>query len=152
MTIPGVGPVTAMALLALAPPLAEFRRGRDLSAWLGLVPRQHTTAGKPRLGKISKMGQRDLRRLLVCGAMSVIQNAVRRGGAVRDPWLADLLARKPRKLVAVALANRMARIAWAVTTRQESYRAPAGRLSARRRQPSPDRDPGRAEMRGSQDG
>lgn len=124
-SIPGVGPVTAMALLALAPPLAEFRRGRDLSAWLGLVPRQHTTAGKPRLGKISKMGQRDLRRLLVCGAMSVIQNAVRRGGTVRDPWLADMLARKPRKLVAVALANRMARIAWAVTTRQESYRAPA---------------------------
>ena len=124
MTIPGVGPVTAMALLALAPPLAEFRRGRDLSAWLGLVPRQHTTAGKPRLGKISKMGQRDLRRLLVCGAMSVIQNAVR-GGAVRDPWLADMLARKPRKLVAVALANRMARIAWALTAKQEIYRAPA---------------------------
>ena len=125
MTIPGVGPVTAMAIQAFAPPLDGFRRGRDFSAWLGLVPRQHTTAGKPRLGKISKMGQRDLRRLLVCGAMSVIQNAVRRGGTVRDPWLADMLARKPRKLVAVALANRMARIAWAVTTRQESYRAPA---------------------------
>jgi len=125
MTIPGVGPVTAMALLALAPPLAEFRRGRDLSAWLGLVPRQHTTAGKPRLGKISKMGQRDLRRLLVCGAMSVIQNAVRRGGTIDDPWLADMLARKPRKLVAVALANRMARVAWALTAKQESYRTPA---------------------------
>ena len=123
MGIPGVGPITALALLALAPPLSEFRRGRDLSAWLGLVPRQHTTAGKPKLGKISKMGQRDLRRLLVCGAMSVIQNAVRRG-TVRDPWLADMLARKPRKLVAVALANRMARIAWAVTAKQESYRAP----------------------------
>ena len=125
MSIPGVGPITALALLALAPPLGEFRRGRDLSAWLGLVPRQHTTAGKPKLGRISKMGQRDLRRLLVCGAMSVIQNALRRGGTVRDPWLADMLARKPRKLVAVALANRMARIAWAVTTKQESYRAPA---------------------------
>ncbi len=125
MSIPGVGPITALALLALAPPLSEFRRGRDLSAWLGLVPRQHTTAGKPKLGRISKMGQRDLRRLLVCGAMSAIQNAVRRGGKATDPWLADMLARKPRKLVAVALANRMARIAWAVTARQESYRAPA---------------------------
>ena len=124
MTIPGIGPVTAMAIQALAPPLAGFRRGRDFSAWLGLVPRQHSTAGKPRLGRISKMGQRDLRRLLVVGAMSVIQNAVR-NGTVSDPWLADMLARKPRKLVAVALANRMARIAWAVTTKQESYRAPA---------------------------
>ena len=123
MTVPGIGPITAMALLALAPPLAGFRRGRDLSAWLGLVPRQHTTAGKPKLGKISKMGQRDLRRLLVCGAMSVIRNAVR-GRAVDDPWLARMLAEKPRKLVAVALANRMARIAWAVTAKQESYRAP----------------------------
>ena len=71
MTVPGVGPITALALQALAPPLASFRRGRDFSAWLGLVPRQHTTAGKPRLGKVSKMGQRDLRRLLVVGAMSV---------------------------------------------------------------------------------
>ena len=124
MTIPGVGPVTALALLAFAPPLSEFRRGRDFSAWLGLVPRQHSTAGKPRLGKISKMGQRDLRRLLVCGAMSVIRNAGR-NGAVRDPWLAAMLARKSKKLVAIALANRMARIVWAVTAKQESYRAPA---------------------------
>ena len=124
MTIPGVGPVTAMAIQAFAPPLHGFRRGRDFSAWLGLVPRQHTTGGKPRLGRISKMGQRDLRRLLVVGAMSVIRNATR-GGTVRDPWLADMLARKPRKLVAVALANRTARIAWAVMTKQQSYRAPA---------------------------
>ena len=125
MTIPGVGPVTAMALLALAPPLTEFRRGRDFSAWLGLVPRQHTTAGKPRLGKISKMGQRDLRRLLVLGAMSVVKSAAR-GGAVRDPWLAGMLARKTsKKPIAVALANRTARIVWAMTTKQESYRAPA---------------------------
>ena len=126
MTVPGVGPVTAMAIQAFAPPLDGFRRGRDFSAWLGLVPRQHTTAGKPRLGKISKMGQRDLRRLLVCGAMSVIRNAVRRGGTIDDPWLADMLARKTsKKLIAVALANRMARIVWAMTTRQENYRAPA---------------------------
>ena len=124
MTVPGVGPVTAMALQAMAPPLASFRRGRDFSAWLGLVPRQHTTGGKPRLGKVSKMGHRDLRRLLVVGAMSVIQNSVRHG-VVPDPWLAGMLACKPRKLVAVALANRMARILWALATRKETYRAPA---------------------------
>ncbi len=125
MTIPGVGPVTAMAIQAFAPPLDGFRRGRDFSAWLGLVPRQHTTAGKPRLGRISKMGQRDLRRLLVLGAMSVVRSAGRHD-TVRDPWLAGMLAtRKPKKLIAVALANRTARIAWAMTTRQQSYRAPA---------------------------
>ena len=69
MTIPGIGPITAMALQAFAPPMESFQRGRDFSAWLGLVPRQHTTGGKPRLGKISKMGQRDLRRLLITGIM-----------------------------------------------------------------------------------
>ena len=126
MTVPGVGPVTALALQALAPPLETFRKGRDFAAWLGLTPRQHSTAGKPRLGKISKMGQKDLRRLLVVGAMSVIQNAVRRGKC-DDPWLARLLASKPgkRKLVAVALANRMARILWALAVKKETYRAPA---------------------------
>ncbi|MYF08059.1 MAG: IS110 family transposase [Rhodospirillaceae bacterium] len=124
MSVPGIGPVCALAIQAFAPPLEGFGRGRDFAAWLGLVPRQHTTGGKPRLGRISKMGQRDLRRLLVVGAMSVIQNAVRRG-KIDDPWLAGMLARKPRKLVAVALANRMARIAWALTIKQESYRAPA---------------------------
>ena len=123
MTIPGVGPITAMALQAFAPPMESFRRGRDFSAWLGLVPRQHTTGGKPRLGKISKMGQRDLRRLLITGAMSVVRNAARRGETT-DPWLASMLARKPRMLVAVALANRMARITWALTTKKENYRAP----------------------------
>ena len=82
MTIPGIGPITAMAFQAFAPPMEGFRRGRDLSAWLGLVPRQHTTGGKPRLGKISKMGQRDLRRLLITGAMAVVQacNPTRRDG------------------------------------------------------------------------
>ena len=79
MTIPGVGPFTAMALQALAPPMESFRRGRDFAAWLGLVPRQHTTGGKPRLGRISKMGQRDLRRLLITGAMAVVRHAARRG-------------------------------------------------------------------------
>ena len=124
MTIPGIGPICAMAIQAFAPPMENFRRGRDFSAWLGLVPRQHTTGGKPRLGRISKMGQRDLRRLLIIGAMAVVRWAVRRG-ETRDPWLARMLARKPRKLVAVALANRMARIAWALMTNNEVYRPPA---------------------------
>ena len=124
MTIPGVGPVTAMALQAFAPPMESFRRGRDFSAWLGVVPSQHTTGGKPRLGKISKMGQRDLRRLLITGAMAEVRWAIRRS-ATRDPWLARMLERKPRKLVAVALANRMARIIWALMTKREIYRAPA---------------------------
>ena len=126
MTIPGVGPISAMALQAFAPPMESFRRGRDFSAWLGLVPRQHTTGGKPRLGRISKMGQRDLRRLLIIGAMAVVSSAVRRG-ETNDPWLARMLARKPRMLVAVALANKMARIVWALMTRKETYRgfAPA---------------------------
>ena len=124
MTIPGVGPITALAIQAFAPPMESFRRGRDFSAWLGLVPRQHTTGGKPRLGRISKMGQRDLRRLLITGAMAVIRHAIRRGETT-DPWLARMLAHKPKMLVAVALANRTARIMWAVTTQKEIYRARA---------------------------
>ena len=124
MSVPGIGPISAMAIQAFAPPMESFRRGRDFSAWLGLVPRQHTTGGKPKLGKISKMGQRDLRRLLITGAMTVVRWAVRRG-VTTDPWLAGMLARKPRMLVAVALANRMARIVWALLTEKESYRAPA---------------------------
>ena len=124
MTVPGIGPITAMAIQAFAPPMESFQRGRDFSAWLGLVPRQHTTGGKPRLGKISKMGQRDLRRLLITGAMAVVRWSVRRG-RTDDPWLARMLACKPRMLVAVALANRMARIVWALMTKREIYRAPA---------------------------
>ena len=124
MSIPGVGPVCASAIQAFAPPMASFRRGRDFSAWLGLVPRQHSTGGKPRLGRISKMGQRDVRRLLITGAMSVVRWAARRG-APPGSWLARMLARKPRMLVAVALANRMARIAWALMTNREFYREPA---------------------------
>ena len=124
MTIPGIGPITALAIRAFAPPMESFRRGRDFSAWLGLVPRQHTTGGKPRLGGISKMGQRDLRRLLITGAIAVVRHAIRRG-ETSDPWLAGVIARKPMMLVSVALANRTARIVWAVTTKKESYRAHA---------------------------
>ena len=124
MSIPGVGPITASAIRAYAPPVESFRRGRDFSAWLGLVPRQHSTGGKSRLGRVSKMGQRDVRRLLITGAMSVIRQAVRRG-APPGSWLARMLARKPRMLVAVALANKMARIAWALMRNKEVYREPA---------------------------
>ena len=124
MTIPGIGPITARALQAYAPPMESFRRGRNFSAWLGLVPRQHTTGGKPRLGRISKMGQRDLRRLLITGAMAVVHHESRRGEA-SDPWLARMLARKPKMLVAVALANKTARVVWALTTKKEIYRARA---------------------------
>ena len=123
MTVPGIGPITAMALQAFAPPMESFRRGRDFAAWVGLVPRQHTTGGKRRLGKISKMGQRDLRRLLITGAMAEIRWAIRRG-MQEGSWLARMLARKPRKLVAVALANKMARIVWALMTKKETYRNP----------------------------
>ena len=124
MSIPGVGPITASAIQAFAPPVERFRRGRDFSAWLGLVPRQHSTGGKPRLGGISKMGQRDVRRLLISGAMSEIRWAGRRRKPP-CPWLARMLARKPRKVVAVALANRMARIAWALMRNKDVYREPA---------------------------
>ena len=97
MTIPGVGPVIATALDALAPPAEAFTRGRDFSAWLGLTPRQHSTGGKTRLGKTSKMGQRDLRRLLIIGASSVVRWA-RRHGAPVGSWLARMTGRKPQML------------------------------------------------------
>ena len=118
---PGIGPITALALEAFAPPMEGFRRGRDFSAWLGLVPRQHTTGGKPRLGRIPKMGQRDLGRLLITGAMTVVRHAAR-GGEKTDPWLDGMLERKSKKVVAVALANRMARRVWVLATRKETYR------------------------------
>ena len=121
--IPGIGPVCAMAIQAFAPPMEGFRRGRDFSAWLGLVPRQCSTGGKPKLGRISKMGQRDLRRLPVAGAIAVIRWASRRG--TDDPWLAALLTRKPPMPAAAALANKMAQVVWAVVTKKEFYKAPA---------------------------
>ena len=104
-------------------PQKQFRRGRDFAAWLGLVPRQHSTGGKQKLGKTSKMGQRDIRRLLVIGATAVIRWASRRG-APKGSWLARMLERKPIPVVAVALANKMARGIWAMLTRGEDYRGP----------------------------
>ncbi len=122
-TMPGIGPIGALAIETFAPPMNQFRRGRDFAAWLGLVPRQHSSGGKQRLGKTSKMGQRDIRRLLVTGAMSVIRWALRRG-APRNPWLERLLERKPPMVAAFALANKMARSIWAMLTRGEDYRDP----------------------------
>lgn len=122
-TMPGVGPITALAVETFAPPMEQFRRGRDFAAWLGLVPRQHSTGGKQKLGKTSKMGQRDIRRLLITGALAVIRWASRRG-APKGSWLARMLERKPPTVVAVALANKMARGIWAMLTRGEIYRGP----------------------------
>lgn len=127
-TMPGVGPITALALETFAPDLTSFRRGRDFAAWLGLVPRQHSTGGKPRLGKTSKMGQRDIRRLLISGAMAVLQ-AVERLGSPNHGWLVRLRGRKPRMVAAVALANKMARGLWAMMTKQEDYRNPAATVA-----------------------
>lgn len=118
ITIPGFGPILSSALAAMLVDPASFRSGRDFSASLGLVPRQSGTGGKLRLGPISKRGNGYLRRLLVNGAMSVLNS--RR--AKQDPWLVKLLETKARKLAAVALANKMARIAWAVMRRQEDFR------------------------------
>ena len=123
-TMPGVGPVTAMAVEAFAPPMESFRRGRDFAAWLGLVPKQHSTGGKQRLGKTSKMGQRDIRRLLIVGAMSVVRASGRKG-APDGSWLQKMLGKKPRLVVAIALANRMARQLWAMLVKDENFRDPA---------------------------
>ena len=123
MTIPGIGPISAAAMMAFAPPPESFAKGRDFAAWMGLTPRQHSSGGKERLGRTSKMGQRDLRRLLITGAMAVVRWATRRG-APEGSWLWRMLQRKPRMLVAVALANRMARIAWALMAKGGVYKDP----------------------------
>lgn len=123
MTIPGVGPITAMALQAFAPDMKSFENGRHFAAWLGLVPKQKSTGGKSILGRTSKMGQRDIRRLLISGAMAVV-SARARNGAAEGSWMARMLASKPKKLIAVALANKMARMMWAVTTKRQDYCAP----------------------------
>lgn len=123
-TMPGVGPLTALAVDAFAPDMGQFKCGRDFAAWLGLVPRQHSSGGKERLGRISKAGQADIRRLLIIGAMTRIMGR----GRDRIPaegWIGRMLARKPKMLVGIALANRMARQIWAMMTKGEDYRDPA---------------------------
>ena len=124
MTIPGIGPITATAITALAPPPETFAKGRDFAAWVGLTPRQHSTGGKQKLGAISRMGERTLRRLLIIGSSAVVLQMSKRG-APKGSWLEQMLARKPRMLVTVALANKTARIVWALLMKNENYQAPA---------------------------
>lgn len=120
-TVPGVGPVTAGAIMAFAPDLRTFASGRNFAAWLGPVPRQRSTGGKTRHGGVSKMGQTDIRTLLILGAMGRIRWIVRKG-VMPDNWLGRVVARKPRMVVAVALANKMARNIWAMMTTEQNYR------------------------------
>src|SRR3954452_24487533 len=124
MTIPGIGPIAATAITALVPAPEGFRAGRDFAAWLGLTPLQKSTGGKQRLGAISKMGERTIRRLLILGASAVVRWAGQRGTPAGS-WLARMLARKPKMLVTVALANKTARIVWALLVKGGVYRAPA---------------------------
>ncbi len=118
--IPGVGPITALSF-ALTVDVSQFRSGRHLAAWLGLTPKQKSTAGKPRLGGISRQGNERLRQLLVLGATAVVRT-VKPGSRHASAWLLGLLQRRPRKLAAVALANKMARVVWAMMTSGEAYR------------------------------
>ncbi len=126
--IPGVGPLIATALVASIPDPHAFRSGRDLSAWIGLVPRQSSTGGKQRLGHISKAGNRYLRTLLVVGALSVIRRA-KENGTTRRAWLLALMERRSTKVAAIALANKIARIAWAIMVRGTRYREPVQQVA-----------------------
>jgi transposase len=118
---PGVGPALATALVATVADPKAFRSGRNFSAWIGLVPRQHSSGGKDRLGSISKQGDRYLRSLFVAGALAVIRYA-KIHGTKRRPWLAALLARRPTKVAAIALANKIARMTWAMMAKGERYK------------------------------
>jgi error-prone DNA polymerase len=127
-TIPGVGPITASLIAATVVDISLFKSARHFAAWLGLVPRQYSTGGKTRLGRITKTGNREIRRLLVLGATSMVYRAPQ-WNSVIGAWTRGVLERRPVRLVTVALANKMARIAWALMTRKEVYRA-KGRLAA----------------------
>jgi transposase len=122
-SIPGIGLIGATAIAATVTDPTAFRSGRDFAAWIGLVPRQDSTGGKQKLGPISKQGDRYLRRILVVGAHAVLKLAKQK--PEKYPWLTQLLARKPFKVVAVALANKMARVAWALLAHGGTYRRPA---------------------------
>ena len=127
-TIPGVGPITASLIAATVVDIGLFKSARHFAAWLGLVPRQYSTGGKTRLGRITKTGNREIRRLLVLGATSMVYRAPQWNSVV-GMWTRGILERRPVRLVTVALANKMARIAWALMTRKEVYRA-NGRVAA----------------------
>ena len=120
--IPGIGPIVATALVAEIGDWKQFRSGRNLAAWIGLVPKQHSTGGKERLGSITKQGNRYLRWLLVAGAMAVIRHARQHG--TNRAWLTRIMARRPAKVAAVALANKIARMAWAIMARGERFARP----------------------------
>ena len=120
--IPGIGVIGATAIVATVADPTIFRSGRDFAAWIGLVPRQDSTGGKQKLGPISKQGDRYLRRILVVGVIAVFRRAQENPG--KYPWLTQLLARRPFKVVAVALANKMARMAWALLAHGGTYRMP----------------------------
>ena len=122
MEIPGVGPLLASAMVAAVADPAAFKTDRNLAAWIGLVPRQNSSGGKERLGGITKQGDRYLRQMLVVGALAVVRYAQRNG--TRRPWLLQLLARRTPKVAAVALANKNARMIWAIMTSGERYREP----------------------------
>ena len=126
--IPGVGPIVATALVAEVGDWKAFSSGRSLAAWIGLVPKQHSTGGKERLGGISKQGNRYLRWLLVAGAMAVIRHARQHG--TKRLWLARIMQRRPIKVAAVVLANKIARMAWAMMVRAERYKEPRLLLAA----------------------
>lgn len=119
---PGIGPISAQTIVSKVDP-TQFKSGRHFAAWLGLTPKQRSTGGKQRLGSISKQGNERLRQLLVVGAMAVIRQA-KPGSKTASPWLLQLLGRRPRKLAAVALANKMARTVWAMMTSGEAWRMP----------------------------